>query len=113
MQQNTEGASGAGWLQGFLGIQGELTSHNTPRHGTSAGFHRGGCTAEGRKGKPSQHHCTSLHLTGNPLQKSATNSNLKSKTFSREKGFAQVLQEDHLFHRPASTDRNPVKVKPS
>lgn len=85
MQQNTEGAAGAGWLQGFPGIQGELTSHNTPQHGTSARSHRGGCTAEGRKGKPSQHHCTSLHLTGTPLQKSATNTNLKNKTHFQEK----------------------------
>lgn len=113
MQQNTKGASGAGWLQGFLGIQGELTSHNTPQHGTSEGFHRGGCTAEGRKGTPSQHHCTSLHLTGTPLEKNQQQQFEEQNTLSREKGFAQVLQNDHLFHRPASTDRNPVKVKPA
>lgn len=37
----------------------------------------------------------------------------EQNTFSREKCFAQVLQDHHLFHRPASTDRNPAKVKPS
>lgn len=50
------------------GIKGELTLHNIRQHETSEGFHREGCTTEGRKEIPSQHHCTSLHLIGNPLE---------------------------------------------
>lgn len=89
------------------GIQGELTWHNTPQHGTSAGFHRGGCTAEGRTGKPSQHRCTSLHLTGNPLQKSPTNTNLKrTMCFQEKKGLLRsckmIIYFTDCFYRKKS-----------
>lgn len=49
--------------------KGELTLHSILLHETNEVFHHEGCTAEGRKEIPSQHHYTSLHLIGIPLEK--------------------------------------------
>lgn len=73
-----------------MGIKGKLTLHNTLPHETNEVFHREGCTAEGRKEIPSQHHYTILHLIGTLLEKSRTNRILNCAFLGKS------IHSDHL-----------------